>query len=371
MKIAIDLSMVNPKKAGIGHYAYELCKSLVINDPDNFYLLITHNSNDLEELASDIKSVKNFEIIEITSSVPNFSWLWRVSKYVKQNNIDLIISPSNFTLSILNSNTIQIVHDLAPIKHPEFFGFKSSFMYKILLKLAIKRAKIISTISNTTFEDISLWAGNKSKFKLGGIGHDSWVFDKVTDEDLKSVKHKYNLPDEFILSLSTLEPRKNHLNMIKTFKILKDTDTTFKNIKYVIGGKKGWYFEPIFKLVDDLNLQNEVLFLGYVDEKDLAAVYDLSKVFVYVSFWEGLGLPAVNAFVRKKWSVVGDSKVFHDTMGASAFFANASNPSDIASKIQESLNSKFIDNPEIIKKYDWKKIAANYVSFYKFFESGK
>jgi glycosyltransferase involved in cell wall biosynthesis len=106
------------------------------------------------------------------------------------------------------------------------------------------------------------------------------------------VQQKYNLPPKFILYVGTIEPRKNLSRLLEVFRELLNNNL---EVKLVIIGKKGWLYEAFFNKLQTLGLEDRVIFPGYVEEADLPACYQLAKVFVFPSVYEGFGLPPLEA----------------------------------------------------------------------------
>src|SRR5690242_1991688 len=126
MRIGIDISTITDDKAGIGYYTYSIVKEIVSLDPENKYTLFTNNLDTLKSFKKEISN--SAEIVEIKEAKAGFFWIQKVVRYLNKNDFNLFLSPTNFTFGILFPKTIQIVHDLAPLKYPEFFSKKGSFM---------------------------------------------------------------------------------------------------------------------------------------------------------------------------------------------------------------------------------------------------
>lgn len=357
MKIGFDISMITKDKAGIGYYASELLSELILKSPHDYYLF----TNSIENIPE--KFLKE-NIVVIEKSKPGFSWIFKVAKYSRKNKLDYFISPSNLAFGFLLKNTIQIVHDLSPVKYPNFFGRVGAFKYRLLLILALKRSKYIATNSDTTKQDIITFfrVKNSSKIQTIGIGLNPWVFDKSDSQKDIEVSKKYNLPKNFILSLSTLEPRKNHTNMIRAFSLIAKEN---KDLHYVIAGKKGWLYDEIFTLVKDLGMEERIHFIGYVDEEDLASLIDLSKLLLYVSIWEGVGMPPLEAYARNKPVVVSDITVFKEFLENRAIFVKNDDIKDIKRGITEALNVKVKSDEKLFGTYSWKNVSENVLKLMK------
>lgn len=359
MKIAIDISIITPSKAGIGYYAHSIIEALAKVDSKNDYTLLTNNKKNSEFY----KLPKNFKIVEIPDDKGGLKWIWKASRMARKEGFDLLISPSNFAFAILFPRTIQMVHDLAPIKFPEFFSKKATFIYKILLDLALRRAYKISVLCNTIRDELIEYARfAQSKIFIAGAGLHDWTFVSKSKTEEQRVKKQYKLPSNFLLSVSTLEPRKNHLRMIRAFtELLRDEP----DLCYVIVGKKGWYYEEIFETVERLGLEDKVIFAGYVPEEDLPYIFDLAKGFLYCSFYEGFGIPPIEALSRGIPVLCSDIKVLREVMGENALYADPLDYWDIYQKMKELLITKRKKiSSEDLDNFSWERCAQNIIEEY-------
>lgn len=358
MKIGVDISTVKEGMAGIGQYTYELLKELVKLDSQNKYLFYTNQKNKFhKELKQD-----NSQIIEILFNNPGFKWIYKTSKKVKKDNIDLFISPSLFTFGILIPNTYQVVHDVIPLKNPEYWPKKASFMFKAQLGIETKRAAKFLTNSDTTKSNFVEFypSTNKKTFKIG-TGLNEWTKSLASSGEIKEAAKKFDLPEKYILSTSTLQPRKNYKNMILAF---KKSGLIEKGYKYLIVGKKGWFFEEIFKIVEDENLQSSVRFLGYVEEEYLRALYFNAKAFLYCSFDEGFGMPAIESYSQRTPVICSNIEVLKETMMENATYVDPNSVKDITKGINITVNSEFEFDEDFLERYSWSKVAQELVGLY-------
>ncbi|HEC65139.1 MAG TPA: glycosyltransferase family 1 protein [bacterium] len=359
MKIGIDVSIIESNIAGIGHYVVGLIEGLVKVDRENNYVLITNNAENLKAL----KLRKNFEIIELKSKKVNFFWILKAGRYLRKQKIELLISPANFIFGVIFPNTIQIVYDLAPIKYPNFFSRIGALKYKLQLNWAVRNVKSIATISETVKRELlDNYKSLDNKVHKIGMGMNKVLLEPRDDDSSIEVKNKYNLPDKFLLSLGTLEPRKNYVNMIKGFgKFVKNNS----DFKYVIVGKKGWFYKEIFKTVKDLNLTKNVIFTGYALEEEINHLYDLASGFVYLSLYEGFGMPNIEAYSRGLPVLTSGIPVFRETMRDNAVFANPIDIDSIASGMEKLISfGKVRIDKSFLGGYSWEKVAEKLVALY-------
>ena len=354
MKIGIDLSPVEKDPAGIGQYSLSLFTELCKIDKKNTYIVYT--------TAPFLFANTQNKVKKVNKKLPAYGsrWMKSVVEDAKKEELDLFISPSNHLFTKLFPRTIQYVHDLAPIKYPKFFGRKASLKYKATLKLATTNALQILTISQTIKDEI-LNAYPKTKGKVNYIypGLNKWI--ELENKDPNAMLDKYMIDFEYILTLSTLEPRKNYINMIKAFQKFKNT--TNSPLKYLIIGKKGWYFDEIFKIVEDLGLENDVKFLGYVPNQDLNTIISKAKAFLFMSFYEGFGIPPIEALSLNVKTLVSDIPVFHEAFQEKVMYTDPHSPDKIAIAIQEILERKQKDTTTFVKdRYSWEKSAHKLLS---------
>lgn len=349
MKIGIDLSPAEKDPAGIGQYSLSLFSELCHLDTKKDYFVYTS--------APFLFANTTNKVIKVNKRLPGsgLRWMRSVARDAKKENLDLLISPSNHMFSKFFPRTLQFVHDLAPLYYPEFFGRKSSLKYKQTLKIAVKNALKILTISKTVQEEICEkypQAAEKIDYIYPGLNH--WVH--LNNKDEPAILEKYSIDYKYILTLGTLEPRKNHVNTIKAFAIFKKK--TLSPLKLVIIGKKGWYFDDIFKTVADLDLEQEVIFLGYVPNQDLSAIINNAQAFVFMSFYEGFGIPPLEALSLNVKTLVSDIEIFREAYGEHTLYTDPHSPAKIATSLDTLLENKPRKTAKFVEEnYSWEKSA--------------
>lgn len=354
MKIGIDLSPIEKDPAGIGQYTLSLFSELCNQDRKNSYFIYTTTPFLFANATN--------KVIRVHKNLPanGLRWMWAVTKDIKKNKFDLFISPSNHLFAKLFPRTIQFVHDLAPLYYPEFFGRKGASKYKLTLTTAINNALSLLTISKTVQAEICEKYPqiiNKIDFIYPGLN--KWI--ELNSKDEQRILGDHNIDYEYILTLSTLEPRKNHINMIKAFDIFKKR--THSPLKLVIIGKKGWFFEDIFRIVSDFNLEKEVVFLGYIPNHELNTIIGNAKAFMFMSFYEGFGIPPLEALSLNIKTLVSDIPVFHEVYKEHALYTNPHSIDKIAGSLEDLLQRQHRNTDTFVKdNYSWEKSASKLLS---------
>ena len=351
MKIGIDITPAAKDKAGIGYLTSSMILGLSKIDTTNLYELFTNDPT--QQLEFDLPS--NFKITVIKDSKAGTKWMFKGAKYLRANNFDLFVSTSNFLWSIIYPKTLQFVHDIAPIKYPQYFTRKGSMLYSLQLRVALQTAQYVVTISQTVLNELTKINAKKNKDYIL-LGLHSWALSKKNPEYYQEIKTKYNLPDKYFVMVGTLEPRKNHINVIKGFKLFLEDNSDFK---LVIVGKKGWFYEEIFKAVKNLNLESSVIFTGYAPEDDLPGLIDLSQAGLQLSFYEGFGLPIIEFSARNKPVLVSNIPVFLEVTKTlqNIEYADPLDPKSIENGMLQLLNKQDLSNMLDTQKYSWETFA--------------
>ena len=227
------------------------------------------------------------------------SLIWTRTKKIDYGAYDLVhltLPQFYHTLADCDAPLLSTVFDLSHVHYPEFHMRNNILCTeKGLGHARAKRASFIAISEATRQDFLALYPDvDEQAIHTVHCGRDTQTFRPVTDAaTLQQVKARYNLPDKpFFLSLSTLEPRKNLINSIRAFLHLLETEPGL-DVCFVIAGRAGWKFDEIF---DAARAQRDrIVFTGFIDEEDLAAVYSSALALSYVSYYEGFGLPPLEA----------------------------------------------------------------------------
>lgn len=358
MRIGIDVSMIDKNKAGIGYYAFSLVKALNTIDSVNEYFLFTYD----KELLNELQLRSNFKIIEVPGS-GNLKWMVKCLSSIKELNLNHFLSPSNLFWGCVLNNCTTVIHDIGQILYPKFFYKKGNLIYKFELNILLRKKGIVIVPSNSVKRElISTFKFIKSAVFVIKEGLHEWVFKKYTDEDKANVINKYNLPEDYILSVGTLEPRKNLVQSILGFKEFLKLNPSFK---YLIVGKKGWFYDEILEIVQKSNLEDNVKFLGYVPDSDLPVIYDNSQLLILLSHYEGFGLPLIEATARNVPVLASNIDVFNELDINSLNISLNSTPEEIGIFIDKAIAQPVKVNDSFFDTYSWKSTAQEFINMWE------
>lgn len=380
MKIGIDIRLIGKKRTGDEVVFFNLVKNLAETDRKNDYYLFTDRNPDKNsDLAEEIKKLKlkdNFKIIFINST-NRFWWnLWALPNYLRKKPVDIFhtqyIAPFWLPKKI---DLVLTIHDISFNFFPQLVKYSDLLFLKTLIPRSLKMAAKIVAVSKFTKKEIEEYYHIPAdKIVAVPNGVDFKLFDQfIAQEKLECIRSKYNLPDKFILYIGTLQPRKNIPALIDAMKILCKK-YNYQDIKLVIAGNRtARNFDPkIDETIEKLNLQKSVIFPGWIDEEDKPAIYKLSQCFVFPSFYEGFGIPIIEAMAAGTPVVSSDSSCLPEIGMGGAVYADPENSNDFAKKIHAVLADENFRNDLTEKgsvtarSYTWQKNAEKTLEVYKY-----
>ncbi len=367
-KIGIYSWVIDRNKTGIGIYTYELVKQL-LKFKDNIYLIHYFKYND------KIYHGSNEIIIKTYSKIHKIIYFFEPF-IIKKYELSLIHFPTHWYNQIPHYlfgkyKKILTVHDLTPILFPFTHTFYDSYLWKSSFKFIKNKADKIIAVSYATKNDLIKYGKiKKEKIKVIYNGYDNTVFKPMNFslEEIKKFREKYHLPENFILYVGTLEKRKNIENLIRALNVLKKKK---KKYSLVILGKKGWKYENIFNLIKKYNLHEQIIFMGYVPQHDLPIFYNLAKVFVYPSLYEGFGLPPLEAMACGCPVITSNVSSIPEIVGDAGILIDPYNYIELAKRIEEVMENASL-RKELIqkglkraKRFSWEKCAKETYEVYE------
>ncbi|GAC1412453.1 MAG: glycosyltransferase family 1 protein [Candidatus Doudnabacteria bacterium] len=295
MRIAVDLRSLmesGGQISGVENYLLHILNRLPVNQENYLGFYNSHEPVHLPKLQQKLKIKKTF----IPNKILNAGLtLLNQPKFEKlYGRFDTLWMPDLRPFAIEDKTKLAItVHDLSPVMHPSFYSLKRRLWHKVIQhRKSFERANIIFAVSEyTKFDLIKTFDVNKNKIKVIYSGVDGERFNQnIPRSNKDKVRLRYDLPDRFILSISTVEPRKNISALISAFEKINDDE-----VYLVISGKLGWLYKNLLKQITNSPKKAKIILTGYVSEADKPALISLSEIVCYPSYYEGFGLVPLEA----------------------------------------------------------------------------
>ncbi len=252
-------------------------------------------------------------------------------------------------------------HDLSPVMHPEYYSFKRRIWHWLIRhKKSFKRADLIFAISEYTKNDLVALGIEPQKIMVIKHGLDHNLFNtNISLEEKIRVKNQYKLPQKFLLSVSTVEPRKNIGGLIKAFEKIDDPD-----LFLVIAGRLGWLYQGVLKLAESSSKKERIIFTGYVEEKDKPALISSAHIVCYPSFYEGFGFVPLESMASAVPVITSAKTAMAEICGDAALLVEPMQLPELVRGIEElntnnDLRKYFIAKGlEHVKNFSWEKSAS-------------
>ncbi|CAG0934668.1 mannosyl-N-acetyl-alpha-D-glucosaminyl-diphospho-ditrans,octacis-undecaprenol 3-alpha-mannosyltransferase / alpha-1,3-rhamnosyltransferase [Thermoflexales bacterium] len=403
MRIGIDYTSAATQGAGIGRYTRELMRALLALPADNCYSFFYASRHRIEQSAISSQQAASSKQPSAIRRLPfHDKWLMRVWQRLRipipveliVGKVDLFHSP-DFTLppTLPGVPTLLTVHDLSFIRDPDSAWPSLRAFLNQAVPRSVKRATHVLADSQATKNDlIELFGTPAEKITVLYSGVEA-RFAPVHDRtELDRVCAKYQLPRPFILSIGTLQPRKNYGRLIEAFGQLVAARSSTSPLRgsahalsaergragrnvspgyhLVITGGQGWMAEPIFEQVKRSGLESRVHFPGFVDDVDLPALYSAADLFAYVSLYEGFGLPLLEAMACGTPVVGSKVSSLPEVIGEAGLQVDPRDVADIAHALQQmieqpDLRARSIElGLERAKLFTWDKAARELLAIY-------
>jgi len=339
MNILIDFTQIPLLKVGVGVYGEGLVKSIKLCEGDHCFVLVQDDDNCLDSVASEVISIIKVKSTKCRKLLYRFIMeQFYIPFLVIKYKINLIHSLHYSFPIFAMAKKVVTIHDMIFYKYPKFHLRSKVLYFRFFLLLAsIFADKIICVSKSTKLDFVNQFDVSDDLISVVELGVDQLFNPDISNLQIMSVKHKYGVLTDYILFIGTLEPRKNINNLILAFAKIS---YEFSELRLVVVGKKGWHYQSIFNLVEELNITNKVIFTGFVPENEKPPLLAGSRLFVYPSFYEGFGIPILESMACGTPTITSNLSSMPEVAGDAAVLINPHNINEIASAIRKLLMSK-------------------------------
>lgn len=352
MLIGIEAERANnPQKTGVEHYAKQLILHLAKADSKNYYVLY------LRTRPEDwfLHLPNNFKI-----KVLPFPVFWtqiRLSLELLFNPVDVLLIPASALPVFHPKNSVVVIHDVAWRYYPKSFTLFMRNFLEWSTNFAVNNARAVIAVSQSTKNDLIKFYGAAEK-KIIVVHHGFEAPSQVTGQALAS--KNLNLPEKYILFLSTLQPRKNLEGLIDAFAQLKAEHSELPH-KLVVVGRPGWKFEAILKKIQ--RHKDIVVYLNHVADSERLTILKKAGLLVLPSFYEGFGMQILESFAMGVPVAVSNVSSLPEVAGEAAVYFDPNSTKEIKNAIKQVLMDKsFADSlkekgKQRLNDFSWEKCA--------------
>ncbi|OQY45731.1 MAG: hypothetical protein B6242_09470 [Anaerolineaceae bacterium 4572_78] len=324
----------NYRSAGISGYIHNLLMHLADMKPEYHYTAFLSDKR--------VHSTKNLTVshslFPTANPLARIIWEQAFQPFaLLHNKINLLHALAFIAPVMVPCPFIITIYDLSFKRYPDAFRPFKRWYLDTFTAYSARRAKAIIAISESTRQDIiQLYDITPAKVHTIYCGVDA-IFRRYSSAEIALFKQKNGLPKSFIFYLGTIEPRKNVLGLIEAYAMWKKHDTHAP--KLLIGGGKGWYYQHVFQLVETHNLTDSIIFVGYIPQAELPLWHNSATLFIYPSFFEGFGLPIIEAMACGTPVITSNISSMPEAAGEAAIL---NDPNDTVA-LAESMKSTFYD----------------------------
>jgi glycosyltransferase involved in cell wall biosynthesis len=383
LKVVVDATAIQQKPSGVGLYVANLINSLhQLQDQENFQLGISFQPGFKSWLSGNLavpELINQYENIHILPLPVKLSNLFvslspnpLISNYFEHcfGYPDIIQGTNYSVYCCQNSKSILNIYDLSFIKYPDYTDSVVK-KYEKRLKHCLKWTDLVITISESSKQDIVKYlAVDPQKIYVTPLAsryYPEYLANQPIDKIVNSTDYNFNNP--YLLFVSTIEPRKNIINLIAAFNYLKQHHKIEQHL--VLIGKKGWHYEPIFAAIEASPYKNQIHHLNYLSDELVALFYAQADAFVYPSYYEGFGLPVLEAMTLGTPVVTSNTSSLPEVAGDAALFVNPDDFRQLADAILQVISNSNLRNQLIqkgkaqAKLFSWQRTAKDTIKAYK------
>jgi len=375
MKIAIDTSclLINPH-CGLSEVIHNLIYKLPLVEKGNRFTLFYNYFKSEKKLDSYQFPYTKNHILRVPRRLINWSWKFDwpyIDTFLPKTDIyhslHIQIPPSNRLKKILT------VHDCRFLAFPELYPPQTVEDYRYLMNTSLERSDMVATVSNFTRQELlTHFTISEDRIKVIYNGFNSHVSDTTTNgEKLKRSFQKLHLPNDYLLFIGVLDPRKNLGRLIEALSILKEEVSDIPKLVIVGISSKQWSKSDEAKKADRLGMLKYLHVVGVVDKDLLFSVMQKSMALCYPSFYEGFGFPPLEAMSKGIPVLAGKNSSIPEVTGDAACLVDPMNVNDIAEGLHQIIfnsdyREKLVEKGfEQIEKFSWQRAATEYIRLYK------
>ena len=374
MHIGIDGRYIQDNFPGIGRYTYNLARALARVAPDEGFVIL-HNPA-LLNTRYDLASLARFPNVELVRvNVPTFSLAeqYRLPFAIRHLPLAIFHSPYYIKPYWLPCLSVVTIYDVISKLYPQYMPSSwARLIFEFATRLALWSAQRVITTSQAARDDlIALYQVAPEKIAVTPLAADD-RFRPLDTGAIEPARHKYSLPERYVLYLGINKPHKNLVGLVEAWSLVIDHwDLGFGRWPLVIAGHWDPRYPQARRKAAELGLEDNVVFLGEVAEADLPALYSRAGLFVFPSLYEGFGLPVLEAMACGTPVVCSSTSSLPEIVGEAALTFDPLDVEDMATRVEEALGNEALREEMREKglrqaaRFSWERTARETLEVYK------
>lgn len=381
-KIIIDATPITPRPSGVGLQITNLIHSLYsLQVEENFELGIVYQPRiknwlrgdwNVPEALTQYPSVHFFPIPVRVSNLllfPTYKSVW--SSLAKSwENPDIVHGTNYSVYPCDRCFKVMNIYDVAFIKYPQYVdAVAKSYVERV--KRCLQWTDLVLTISESSKQDIIQYLNIAPERVYVTPLASRYNFDYLATRNIQQLSQivNYDLSQPYLLFVSNIEPRKNIISIVMAFNFLKKKYKIEHNL--VLIGRKGWNYQSTFAAIEASSYKQNIYHLDYLSDELVALFYSKADVFVYPSYYEGFGLPVLEAMTLGAPVVAANTSSLPEVAGDAAILIDPHDPNNLAEAIWEVINNSQIRHELIqkgkirAKQYSWQQNAWETLKAYR------
>jgi glycosyltransferase involved in cell wall biosynthesis len=372
VRIGFDAKRAVQNNTGLGNYSRFVTEILSEYYPDNAYFLYAPREKNNIRLKT-LLSRPNVFFVFPSGIFKLLSIFWRLfgsKKDISKKHVEIFHGLSNeLPINIYDTGVKMVVtiHDLIFIRYPQYYHWIDRTIYRWKFQHACREADVIIAVSECTKRDIiSFFSIPEEKIKVVYQNCNPIFKQMVLEEKRKQIAEKHHFPKRFILYVGSIEQRKNLLLVMKALKQIPE------DIHLVAIGKRTSYQQEVEIYARETGMESRLHIKNDFPCEDLPATYQSAALFVYPSFFEGFGIPVIEALSSSIPVIAATGSCLEEAGGPDSIYVNPNDDTELATKICEVLNNENLRKKtvecgvEYMKRFDSQKIAEEIMDIYQF-----
>lgn len=335
MHIGLDGLPLTSVKTGVGHYTFELACALATIEPSSHFEIVYPSTYPPVRLVEDGQKPLPDNLKLSRAPVGPFGrhwWSAGLPRYIRNSKLE-VFHGTNYDVPLWRRcATVLTIHDLSLLIHPETHQKRSVRRARRRLPMMVRTADAIITPTESVRREVCDYLRVKPEKVFVVPEAARACFRPMEFSAAEGVRRKLGIEDEFLLTVGTIEPRKNLPVLINAFDEVIRTRPHSK-LQLVIAGGSGWLSAPVFEAIETSPARDHILLAGYLHDEDLRALYALCRIFIYPSIYEGFGLPPLEAMACGAPVIASRIPALAETTGDAALLFDHTSANDLAQKI--------------------------------------